>query len=271
MLILLFASLAIAPERAPVPGRVHLVRSSYQTRETGEGSNSSSNGSDTVVEWLIDRRGASEVVELDYTADTPKEARTSWQLPVRFLRTPGGEVQLLDPAGMEARVDPWLRRAKLTRAICGRTIFTWNAFTIRCDLDSVKELIAKYDLRSVTPREGAAYKAKGAATAAPLKRQQDGSAQLLTATSQIDPEQFREAAATTAILVAEISGKKLAPEEARARFAANRYAGTITTTFTLDAGGEPIRRVEQLKLELVDEGGTSVREETRTLERLPAS
>lgn len=269
MLLLLFASLAAAPGPAAAPDRGHLVRSSYQTRETGEGSNSSSNGSDTVVERLIERRGSSEVIELDYTADTPQESRNSWQLPVRFLRTPGGDIQLLNPAEMEARVDPWLRRAKLTRAICGRTIFTWNAFTIRCDLESVKEFIATYDLRSFTPREGAAYKAKGALAEVPLRRQQAGSAQVLTATSAIDPEHFRDAAVETAILVAEISGEKLTPEQARRRFAGNRYSGTITTTFTLDAGGEANRRVEQLKLQLVDEDGPSRREETRTLERLP--
>lgn len=270
MLLLLFAYLAAAPDPASVPDRGHLVRSSYETRETGEGSDSSSNGSDTVVERLIERRGSSEVIELDYTADTPKEARNSWQLPVRFLRTPSGDIQLLDTAELEARVDPWLRRGELTRASCGRTIFTWNAFTIRCDLDSVKELIAAYDLRAVIAREGAAYKAKDALAAVPLKRQQVGSTQVLTATSAIDPERFRDAAMKTAILVAELSGKKLTQEEARTRFAGVRYSGTITTTFTLDAGGNPVRKLETLKLRSVDEDGPSVREETRTLERLPA-
>ena len=117
---------------------------------------------------------------LEQEYDLPKEATaedraSSWQFPVRvfkpFLRMP---MQLLNGPELEARVDSWLKAGGLTRVACGHWIFTWNAFRIECDPQSVLKTLEAFDLQTDDLRDGAVYKDPEAREPAPMKRKTVG-------------------------------------------------------------------------------------------------
>src|SRR6185312_8972559 len=83
--------------------------------------------------------------------------RRNWQFPARVFQPFGGPAQLLNGPELEARVDGWLKAAGWSRTACGHWIFTWDAFRIECDPQSVIKTVQSFDLRSADLREGAPY------------------------------------------------------------------------------------------------------------------
>jgi len=208
-------------------------------------------------------------VELQY--DYPKSATSddrasTWQLPARVFRPAHGPIQLLNRAELEMRVDPWLKKAGMTRAACGHWIFTWNAFRIDCDPDSAVQIIEGFDPAPPELRDGALYRDPDALDPAPLKKSADGKAFVVGLA--IDPERVRKERAETDLTVAEISRKKLTLEDALHAHADEAISGTIAIRFEVDSAGEVRRQITVTTIKITTPNGRSdTRTVTQTLER----
>ena len=259
----------LSPPGARV-GDIHELTKAYETSsETNEGSSGSSQGHDTLIERVIGLRP--DGLELEYDlAEADPEARASyWQYPVRVFKPKGGELQLLNRAELESRVDGWLKKGKMTRAACGRWIFTWNAFRIECDSQSVIATLSSYDLRPSDLREGALHRETEALAPAPLKLKVAGpEGSTFAAEMEIDPDSVRRGRAEADVAVGEISGKPVTLEAAVRARAKETVSGTISVTFATDPAGNVKRRTRVVKLEIREpDGRVETRTATETLER----
>lgn len=175
---------------APQAGETYEIRRSYQTAsETTDGSSESSSGHTAITERVLALHGDGVELEYDLPADASADDRArEWQFPARVLKAASGPAQLRNRPEIEARITAWLKAAGMTRADCGRWIFTWNAFLIECDPESVLATIEGYDLRSIALREGALYRETFAREPGTLARSAGGpDGATFTVTLQIDP------------------------------------------------------------------------------------
>lgn len=242
--------------------------------DSSDGSTSSSTDRDTIVERVVAVR--EDGLELEY--DLPKEAdakarAADWQFPARVFKPRSGPTQLLNRAELEMRIDAWLKAAKWTREACGRWIFTWNAFRIECDPQSVLKTIEAFDLRSVDLRDGAPYQEKRAVGPAPLIRKAvgQGSATFI-AELKIDCEAVRRERAESDVIIGEIMKEPVTLEAALQKRATEAIAGTISVTFDADSTGNARQRSRIAKVETKSANGVVETETvTETLERRPIS
>jgi hypothetical protein len=194
-------------------GEAFLVTQSYKTSdETSDGSSGSSSGSDTLLERSIARRPDGVEVEYDLPIDATREDRArNWQFPARVLRMDGGRMRLLNASQLDDRLAGWLETAKWDRSICGRWIFTWNAFRIECDPQSVIGRLEKMDLLSQDLRDGAPYLDARANGTGRLARQGGGSkGAIFSATVEVDPDKARLERANADVAVGEMTQKAIA-------------------------------------------------------------
>ena len=253
--------LAAASEPRGQDVREFELSKSYETsRRASDGSSGNSRGRDAILERVIAVR--ENGVELEY--DLPKDAtvqdrRRDWRFPARVWRSSSGTLELLNHKELQARVDGWLKDAQLTRASCGRTIFTWNAFRIECDPQSVITMLQSFDIASTTLHEGAIYRDDEARGPGTLLRQASG--KTLGALMQIDPEAVHRAQAEADVTVGEIMGKPVTLDAALRERRRGNVSGTIAVTFEVDTIGRTLRRIKVTKLEIKRPDGLS---ETRT-------
>jgi hypothetical protein len=275
VLAFLFLQTAIAPAQPRPTGeragdRYELVRS-YETRsERGEGSSGSSQGHDTLVERVVSVRSDGLELEYDLPKDMDAQARASnWQFPVRVFRPNGGTTQLLNRPDLEARVDRWLKKGKMSRAACGHWVFTWTAIKIECDPDSAVAIVESYDLRSPELREGNLHREKEALAAAPLTSQSHGrEGSTFVARMEIDPAAVRRGRAESDVAAGEILGKPVTFEAAAELRAKEVISGTMSVTFATDRAGRVKRRTKVVKLEIREaDGRRESNTATETLER----
>src|SRR4030095_13399672 len=148
-----------SPTDRQTGGTYELRLNRESSDRSSDGSEGSSNDRDTISERVIAVRGDGLELEYDLPNEATQEDRAaSWQFPARLFKPWSGPTQLLNRAELESRLDAWLKAAKWTRDICGHWIFTWNAFRIECDPQSVLKTIAAFDLRSAELRDGAPYR-----------------------------------------------------------------------------------------------------------------
>ena len=232
-----------------------------------DGGSGSSHDTDAIVARVVATRADGVEIEYDLPASTPEDARdASWQFPLRVFRPTTGPARLVDPAGVEARVTAWLAAAKLPRSACGRPFFTWNAFRVECDPQTVLRAVAAFEL----DRPGETYRDEDARAPVPLVRTADGGS--LTAALDLDPERVRRAEAEADVGVGEILHKPVTLEAALAAHAKEAITGTITVTFDISADGAPWRRTRVMGTRRVDADGkveTSTATEVLTRQRLP--
>lgn len=263
---------SVAQQVMPKVGEEYEITKSYKTsQQTSDGSSSgSSSGHHSFLERIIAVRGAG--LELEY--DLPKEATAedrarNWQLPARVFKPSSGPMQLLNGDEMEARVEGWLKAAGWTRDVCGRWIFTWNAFRIECDPKSVLKTIEAFDLRSIELREGATYQETEALGPGTLDRKAAGpNGPIYAVVMDIDPNAVRRARAESDMVVGEIMQKPVALEAALRKRAKESIPGTISVTFDTDPAGHVWRRTKVTKLVTRGSDGQSESETaTETVER----
>lgn len=153
--------------------------------------------------------------------------------------------------------------------MCGRLIFTWNAFRIECDPASAIAIVAPYDLRPTDLRAGAAYRVPDARAGAPLVRRAVGRDHVtFTALFDIDPSAVRHERAQADVDVASLSGTRLTLDAALRAHASEAIAGTITVTFDTDGAGVVVRRTEVTKLDTTERSGiVKTRTVTDSVER----
>ena len=159
---------------------------------------------------------------------------------------PNGPIRLLNQEELEARVDPWLKAADWTRAVCGKTIFTWNAFRIECNPQSVIETIKAFDLLSDDIREGAPYQDTLSRDAAIIVQERDG--KTFAVVLKVDADAVRRARAKSDVIVGEILAQPVTFEEALSKRSDEEISGTVSVTFDADSVGNTWRRTKVTKL-----------------------
>lgn len=261
---------AEAVQPAPQVGDTYEITKSYETSESGiDGSSSSSRGKDVIVERVVGVRA--DGLELEY--DLPKDAssqnrRSTWQFPVRVFRSSRGAVQLLNSAELETRIDAWLKEARLPRAACGQWIFTWNAFKIECDVQSVIETLGELVVATPDVREDVPYQEVGAVEPAPLVRTEGPDGSRLVATMKADPVAFRKSRAETDVVASKITGRPITIEDALRLRAEERISGTIVTSFEIGRDGSIWRKTTVTRLETrKPDGDSETNTATNVLER----
>jgi hypothetical protein len=271
--LLLAGIIASAGPLSPAPQvddtyEITLTKDSVQ-----HGSNKSSGSShdqDSLIERVIGLRA--EGLELQYdlpNSATPDDRARSWQFPARVFKPFGGPGQLLNGPELETRFDAWLKAAGFPRTACGQWYFTWNAFRIECDPQSVLKTVQAFDLRSADVREGAPYQesdARGTGTLARKAGAPDSA--IFTVEMPVDPDAFRHARAESDVVVGEIMKKPVSLDAALSQRATEIISGTISIAFETDSVGHVRRRTKVTKLNIKGPDGPSETETaTETLER----
>jgi hypothetical protein len=247
---------------------ISLVRDS--ARQGSDGSSGSSHDKDTIIERVIGLRA--DGLELQYDlpdAATADERATNWQFPARVFKPFGGSAQLLNGPELEARVDGWLKAAGWSRTVCGHWIFTWNAFRIECDPQSVIKTVQSFDLRSADLHDGAPYQEAEARGSGKLARNATGpDGANFSVELPVDPDAVRRARAESDVVAGEIMNKPVSPDAALRERAKEIVSGTISVTFETDPAGDVRRRTKVTKLNITGPYGRSETETvTETLER----
>lgn len=275
LLLLANDSRGESPQSAPKVGEEYEISKRYETStQTSDGSSGSSRGRDAIRERVIGVREGGLELEYDLPKDaTAKDRARSWQFPVRVFRPDNGSMQLLNRPELEARVEGWLKAAGWTRAVCGRWIFTWNAFLIECDPQTVIKMIESFDLRSANLREGAPYHDPEASGPGVLTMKTTGSNGATFAVAmEINPDVVRRAQAESDVVVGELTQNPVTLDEALQKRAKESVSGTISVTFDTDVAGNVRRRTKVSKVETKGpEGRTESRTVTETVERRPVS
>lgn len=246
-------ALAQPQQSGPKVGEEYEISRSYETSEqTSDGSSSStSSGHNTILERVIGVREGGLELEYDLPRELTAEDRARiWQFPVRVFRPSSGPMQLLNRPELEARVERWLKAAGWPRTVCGRWIFTWNAFRIECDPQSAIEAIEAFDLRSADLREGATYSEAESRAPGTLRRKAAGTdGATFVVVLEVDPGAVHRARAEADVVVGEIMQKPVTLDAALRERAKEQVTGTITVTFETDSAGNVRRRTRLTKLE----------------------
>lgn len=235
----------------------------------GNGPSGSSHDIDTIVEQVIGLREDGLELEYDLPDTTTADERASnWQFPARVFKPFGGPAKLLNGPDLEARVDGWLKAAGWPRTACGHLVFTWNAFRIECDPESVIKMVQSYDLRPPDLREGAAYRDAEARGTGKLARKAGPDGEIFSVEMAVDPDVVRRARAESDVILGEIVRKPVSLEAALGERAKESVSGTISIQFETDAVGNVRRRTKVTKLIITGPDGQSETETvTETLER----
>ncbi len=176
-------------------------------------------------------------------------------------------MQLLNRSELEARVTAWLKAGDLPREACGRWYFTWNAFKVECDPESVIATLDAFDpgpddlTVGVLIRDPVAIK-PGALT----PKSKTGASATLVADLAIDPEAVRKARAESDVVVGEITRKPVTLDAALRTRASDAVSGTIRITFETDPAGRTLRRTKVTTLTTTGPSviGPGTRTETQT-------
>lgn len=263
----LFASLGAGsdglsgfPDSDPVVGDRYEIIVSYETSQrSSDGSSGSSSGRKTFEERVIAVSDLGVELEFDLpAASTDEERDRVWQYPARVLQPSDGPMRLLNRPDLEVRLDRWLAAAGLPKAACGQWIFTWTAFRIECDPETVVDDIEAFDLRSADIREGAPYRHPGALGAGTLTRTSEGADGATYAVRlEVDADAVRKAHAESDVVVGEIMQTPVTLESALIERSKETISGTVEVAFEVDAVGRPIRRTVITTIDTVHPDGVS--------------
>ncbi len=267
---------ALAAHSAPTPlgyraGDVFEIRrDSKSSQRTTEGSTGNSSDHDTIMERVVGTSQAGRELEYDLSNDVTAEDRArQWQLPARVLKPAHGPLQLLNRPELEARATEWLKAAGLTPAACGHWYFTWNAFRIDCDPQSVIGTIEGFDPGPDDLVDGAQYRDSKALNPATLKRKAalpDGA--VFFVEMAVDPDAVRRDRAEADVVAAEILRKSLTLEAALHARSTEDVSGTISINFRTDPAGHVRRRAKMTTLKITGaDGRVETQTVTETMER----
>ncbi len=271
LLLSAIGACAGASPLAPQVGDTYEITMIRESAQQGShGPSGSSYDKDTIIERVIGLRANGLELEYDLPkAATADERASNWQFPARVFKPFGGPAQLLNGPELEARVDGWLKAAGWSRTVCGHWIFTWNAFRIECDPQSVIKEVELFDLRSADVREGAPYQdpeARGAGTLARKAAGPDGA--IFAVEMLVDPDAVHRARAESDVVVGEIMKKPVTLDAALRERERETVSGTISVAFETDSAGNVHHRTRVTKLDIKGPDGSSETETvTETLER----
>lgn len=259
-----------ATTSAPRVGDTFRISTDREMEEHGnrvESGQSTSTDRDSYVERVVAVRPDGVVLEYDLLPSVSADGRAStWQFPFQVLKSSDGNIQLLNAQEMEGRVDRWLKAARTTRAVCGKLIFTWNAFRIDCNPQSTIRWLTTVSLPDnlEAGRELTDPDAQAPVTLL------SGGADKLVATLQADPATIRRQRAETDVGVAELMREPLTMEAALKAHETEIVTGTIAVTFDLDPMGRPRRRMRVRTIQIAwPDGRIDTQTVTETITRAP--
>ncbi|MHA6767006.1 hypothetical protein [Sphingobium ummariense] len=260
----------VLPDAPKVGDTYEITMTQDSSQQGSNGSSGSSHNKDTIIERVTGLRA--DGLELEYDlpkSSTADEKASNWQFPARVFKPLRGPPELLNGEELETRLDGWLKAAGWPRAVCGHWIFTWNAFRIECDPQSVLKTIDAFDLRSADLREGAAYQDASALATGTLVRKTSGAdGATYSVEMPVDPDAVRRAHAETDVATGEILNKPLTLDAALQARAKEDISGTISVVFETDQHGNVLRRTKVTKLKITKADGSSESDSTtQTLER----
>jgi hypothetical protein len=249
--------------------QINIDREMEEHGNRDDSSRATSADRDSYVERIAALRPNGVVLEYDLPATTSAEDRArTWQFPFQVLKTPDGSLQLVNASELSARVDRWLKAAGMPRAICGKLIFTWNAFRIDCDPQSTVRWVATVMLPDKLAA-GSSFTDPDAQ--APVILRPVGADKLL-ATLQVDPAAIRRERAETDVGVAELTRKAVTMDAALKAHEAETVTGTIAVTFDLDLMGRVRRRTRVRTVHIAwPNGRIDTQTVTETVTRTPLS
>ncbi|QLC21233.1 hypothetical protein HFP51_02940 [Parasphingopyxis sp. CP4] len=253
LVIPILAACAQPIEQRANVGDAFSITLQYETSsQTTGGSESSSRGHQSIVERVIAVEDDGLTLEYDLPSSVSEEERARhWQYPARVFRSRSGEQQLLDRELLEDRVSEWLDRFEIPRSACGHWLFTWNAFQIVCDPESVLQSIAQYDLRPTNLRDGGLFHDPVALGPGQFVRSATDAGELqFVVEMAVDPDKIRQERVEADLVAAEIMGRELTEEEASYARASEEITGSAVVTFHTDADGQIIRRTREVSLEI---------------------
>lgn len=255
------------------PGDVFRITQTHSSESKGDnGSSSSSRGGHEYVE-RVDAVG-SEGTErtFDITLDPDDERRLiEWQFPARVLVAHNGTLELLNRDDLERRRDAWLEAAKIPAEACGSWYFTWNAFQVECDPDTILETIRSITIQPPELSEGGFYEHPMALSPGRLvKEHSAGEGSNYSVVLEVDPDAVRRAEARSDVVVGEIMREPVSFESAYAERAQEQISGTIEITLEARGDGTFWKRSTLIEIEKRLPDGTSERESSiEVIERVP--
>ena len=271
--LLLQASVANAekiPQTPQVGDTYEITLISHSVEQSGIGSSGSSNDKDTIIEQVTGVRADGLELQYDLPNSATADERTrTWQFPVRVFKSSDGQVQLLNSPELEARLDGWLKAASLPRTACGHWIFTWSAFRIECDPQSVIKTIQSFDLGPAGLREGGLYQDSETGRSGKLARRSGGmDGETLAVEMPVDADAVRRARAESDVVVGEIMKKPVSLEAALHERAGEVVSGTISVVIETDPAGNVRRRTKVTKVDTKGlDGHSATQTIIETLER----
>ncbi len=228
--------LAMTPTEDARGGVYEVTIERSTTSATSDGSSSGSSSSNYALQMTVTPNGPdSTTVTFDLPADrTAKDRARQWQFPATIAYDANGGATLFQPEILDRRLDDWLTLGKWTREMCGRWIFTWNAFYIECDPQSVIENVQPFLLPPADLAEGAMHTDPNAlAPAAFVRLPAEDDAIVLEAQFTLDPTKLEAERIEQDKVVAEIMGPPTSPEMAAVRQERNDARNSEEVTGTL--------------------------------------
>ena len=262
-----------ARAQTPSVGDEVVIRKSYETsNEMSDGSSTgSSRGHDSLLERVVTIREDGKELIYDLPKSAKKEDRARyWQFPAHVFQPNRGSITLLNQGDLESRLATWLESAGWDRSVCGQWIFTWNAFRIDCEPQSIIDTINSFDLRVSELAEGAVYSDVTAAAPGKLIRQvSDAKDTTFTVAMTVNPDVVRRARAESDVVVGEIVQKPVLFETAFQERLKEDVTGTVSVTLEVDDSGMVQKRVRviTIKTKRLD-GSTETETKTETVEHL---
>lgn len=249
---------------APKVGDTYKITLTKETSQKSALSSGGSQDSKTIIERVIEVRADGLELEYDLPDTTKDTARQrQWQFPIRVLKPLKGPPQLLNDSELETRVDLWLKTFNLPREACGKTIFTWNAFRIECDPQSVIKTIESFDLGVPYLQEGEPYYDVAATGIGKLTKKNVESDEVSFATElPVDPDAVRLKRAEADVILGEMRNKPLTIEMALQRRLKEIVSGTISVVFEGDSTGKAYRRTKTTTVDIKLDNSTSERTTT---------
>jgi hypothetical protein len=252
------------PQTPQVGDTYEITLKRHSEEQNNNGSSGSSNDKDTIIEQVTGVRvdGLELQYDLPNSATADERART-WQFPVRVFKPSSGPVQLRNSVELEARIEGWLNAANLPRTACGHWIFTWTAFRIECDPQSVIKAIQSFDLGSASLREGELYQDSEAGSSGKLARRSGGlGGENFAVEMLVDADAVRHVRAESDVVLGEIMKKPVSLEAALQKRAGEDIYGTISVAIETDPAGNVHRRT---KVTTVNTKGLDGHTETQTI------
>lgn len=257
---------AVAEVKGLKVGDTYQITVKTHSSHKSKSSSGGSSGGESLIQRVTALRDDGVEWEYDLPPDSSERERArQWQFPARIFQPLNGSPQLLNTTELEARVERWLEAAKMPRTACGETIFTWNAFRIECDPQTVIKRTQSLDISTVSLGDGATYQDKDALGPAKLVRKANGQDVSFSGEMEIDADADRRERAEADVILGKMMRKPVTLEDALRNRAAETVSGKISVTFDADAAGNAVRRTTVKTIDVTEANGET---ETRTTEEV---